>query len=61
MFRFVLQVAFVRRMLRVRWFRFFIVFVFLATALAGIFYAAIMFEAIQQRSQTDHVQHHSSH
>ena len=61
MFRFVLQTAFIRRVLQIKLVRFVLVLAFVAATLAGIFYAAIVFKTVQQRSQSGHVQHHSSH
>ena len=60
MFRFILEVAFIRRVLQVRFVRIILGLAFLGALVAGLFYAVVVFNAVQQRSDTHHVEHHSS-
>jgi len=60
MFRFVLQVAFIRRVLQLRIVRLTLFLVFLGAVVAGAIYTYVIFEAVTQRSHSPHVQPHSS-
>ncbi|SFS15367.1 hypothetical protein SAMN05421771_2695 [Granulicella pectinivorans] len=60
MFRFVLQVAFIRRILQFRFIRFTLFLVFAGALIAGLIYASIVFHALTERNQAPHVQHHST-
>ena len=59
MFRFVLQVAFIRRALQLRIVRLAIVLIFLGSVVAGAIYTYVIFQAVEQRSHS-HVRTHSS-
>jgi hypothetical protein len=59
MFRFVLQVAFIRRVLQLRIVRLAIVLIFLGSIVAGAIYTYVVFQAVEQRSHS-HVPTHSS-
>lgn len=58
MFRFVLQVAFIRRVLQLRIVRLAIVLIFLGSIVAGAIYTYVVFQAVEQRSHS-HVHTHS--
>lgn len=60
MFRFVLQVAFIRRVLQLRIVRLMLLLVFLGAVVAGAIYTYVIFQAITQRSHSPHVHAHSS-
>lgn len=60
MFRFVLQVAFIRRVLESRIVRLMLLLVFLGTIVAGAIYTYVIFQAVAQRSHSPHVHAHSS-
>ena len=60
MFRFVLQVAFIRRVLQLRIVRLMLLLVFLGAVVAGAIYTNVIFQAITQRSHSPHVHAHSS-
>lgn len=59
MFRFVLQVAFIRHLLQLRIVRLAIVLIFLGSVVAGAIYTYVIFQAVVQRSHP-HVHKHSS-
>ena len=59
MFRFVLQVAFIRRVLQLRIVRLAIVLIFLGSIVAGAIYTYVVFQAVEQRSHSN-VPTHSS-
>ena len=59
MFRFVLQVAFIRRVLQLRIVRLAILLIFLGSIVAGAIYTYVVFQAVEQRSHS-HVPTHSS-
>ena len=59
MFRFVLQVAFIRRVLQLRIVRVAILLIFLGSIVAGAIYTYVVFQAVEQRSHS-HVPTHSS-
>ena len=61
MFRFVLQVAFIRRVLQFRLFRYVLLLIFVGALVAGVIYALVVFNALNERNRAPHVQHHSSH
>ena len=61
MFRLVLQVAFIRRILEFRLIRFTLLVVFAGALMAGLIYAYVVFNALTERSRDPHVQHHSAH
>ena len=58
MFRFVLQVAFIRRALELRIVRLALLVIFLGAVVAGAIYTYVIFQAVEQRSHSSHV--HSS-
>ena len=58
MFRFVLQVAFIRRVLQSRIIRLVLLLVFLGVIAAGGVYTFVILQAVTQRSHSPHV--HSS-
>jgi hypothetical protein len=60
MFRFVLQVAFIRRVLQSRTIRLMLLLVFLGAVVAGAIYTYVIFQAVTQRSHSPHVQAQSS-
>ena len=60
MFRFVLQVAFIRRVLQSRFVRLVLLLVFLGAIVAGAIYTYVIFQAVTQRSHSPHVHGHSS-
>ncbi len=60
MFRFVLQVAFIRRVLQLRIVRLMLLLVFLGAVVAGAIYTYVIFQAVTQRSHSPHVHAHSS-
>lgn len=60
MFRFVLQVAFIRRVLQSRIVRLMLLLVFLGAVVAGAIYTYVIFQAVTQRSHSPHVHAHSS-
>ncbi len=59
MFRFVLQVAFIRRVLELRIVRLALLVIFLGAVVAGAIYTYVIFEAVSQRSHSPHVHAHS--
>ena len=61
MFRFVLQVAFIRRVLRLRIVRLALLLIFLGSVVAGAIYTYVVFQAVEQRSHSPHVHAHSPH
>lgn len=61
MFRFVLQVAFIRRVLQLRIVRLALLLIFLGSVLAGAIYSYVIFQAVEQRSHSPHVHTHSTH
>lgn len=61
MFRFVLQIAFVRWVLQHRLVRIAIAMLFLCCLIAGVIYAALVLKAVNERSEHPHVQHYSVH
>ena len=60
MFRFVLQVAFIRRVLQLRIVRLMILLIFLGAVVAGAIYTYVIFQAVTQRSHSPHVHPQSS-
>ncbi len=60
MFRYVLQVAFIRRVLKFRFIRFTLMMVFAGALIAGLIYVSIVFHALIERNSAPHVQHNSS-
>ena len=60
MFRFVLQVAFIRRALQSRIIRLMLLLVFLGAIVAGAIYTFVIFQAVTQRSHSPHVHPSSS-
>jgi hypothetical protein len=60
MFRFVLQVAFIRRALQSRIVRLMLLLVFFGAIVAGAIYTYVIFQAVAQRSHSPHVQTPSS-
>jgi hypothetical protein len=60
MFRFVLQVAFIRRVLEFRIVRLVLLATFLGAIVAGAIYTYVIFQAVSQRSHSPHVHAHSS-
>ena len=61
MFRFVLQVAFIRRVLQMRFVRYALVVLFLGALIAGVIYARVVFNALDERSPSSDDHTHSSH
>ena len=61
MFRFLLQVTFIRRVLQFRFVRLLLVLVFAGAVIAGLIYASVVFHALTERNQAPHVQHNSTH
>jgi len=55
MFRFVLQVAFIGRVLQLRIVRLVLVLTFLGAVIAGAIYTYVIFQAVTQRSHSPHV------
>jgi hypothetical protein len=55
MFRFVLQVAFIRRVLQLRIVRLALLVIFLGAVVAGAVYTYVIFQAVEQRSHSPHV------
>jgi hypothetical protein len=60
MFRFVLQVAFIRRLLEFRFVRYTLAVVFAGALIASFVYASVVFRALNERSNTPHVQQRSN-
>jgi hypothetical protein len=60
MFRFVLQTAFIRRVLRVPFVKTVFLVLMLGALAAGVIYAVAVFHAVAERNQVPHVQPHSS-
>lgn len=61
MFRFILQVAFIRRVLRLRIVRLALLLIFLGALVAGAIYTCVIFQAVVQRSHSPYVTPHSPH
>jgi hypothetical protein len=61
MFRYVLQIAFIRRVLQFRFIRFTLLVMFAGALIAGLIYASVVFHAVTERNSATHVQHNSSH
>ena len=61
MFRFVLQVAFIRRVLQLGLIRFALVAILVGALIAGLIYASVVFRALNERSKAPHVHANSSH
>ena len=61
MFRFVLQVAFIRRVLQLRIVRLALVLIFLGSIVAGAIYTYVVFQAVEQRSRAPHSHANSPH
>jgi hypothetical protein len=61
MFRFVLQTAFIRRLLQVRLVRYGVLLLFCGALVAGLIYAYVFLNAANERSHSSHVYSHSSH
>lgn len=60
MFRFVLQVSFIRRVLQLRVIRLMLLLVLLGAICAGVIYTYVIFQAVTQRSHPAHVYPHRS-
>lgn len=60
MFRFVLQVAFIRRLWELRFVRYILVLIFAGALISGFVYASIVFRALNERSNAPHVQSRSN-
>lgn len=60
MFRFALQVAFIRRVLQSRIIRLMLLLVFLGAIAAGAIYTLVILQAVTQRSHSPHVHPNSS-
>jgi hypothetical protein len=60
MFRFLLQVTFIRRVLQLRFVRLLLILVFAGAVIAGLIYASVVFHALTERNQVPHVQHNST-
>lgn len=61
MFRFLLQVTFIRRVLQFRFVRLLLILVLTGAVIAGLIYASVVFHALTERNQAPHVQHNSTH
>jgi hypothetical protein len=61
MFRFLLQVTFIRRVLQFRFVRLLLILVFAGAVIAGLIYASVVFHALTERNQAPHVQQNSTH
>ena len=61
MFRFVLQVAFIRRILQFRLVRYALLLIFAEAIVAGLIYALVVFNALNERIHNPHVHTHSTH
>ena len=61
MFRFLLQVTFIRRVLQLRFVRLLLILVFAGAVIAGLIYASVVFHALTERNQAPHVQQNSTH
>jgi hypothetical protein len=61
MFRFLLQVTFIRRVLQFRFVRLLLILVFAGAVIAGLIYASVVFHALTERNQAPHVLHNSTH
>ena len=61
MFRFLLQVTFIRRVLKFRFVPLLLILVFAGAVIAGLIYASVVFHALTERNQAPHVQHNSTH
>ena len=61
MFRFVLQTAFIRRVVQARPIRFGILLVFFGALIAGLIYAYVFLNTANERSRAPHVHPHSTH
>jgi hypothetical protein len=60
MFRFVLQVAFVRRLLQLGVVRIALLTIFIGALVAGGIYTYVVYRAVMERSQPPHVHAHST-
>jgi hypothetical protein len=61
MFRFVLQVAFIRRVLQLGIVRLTLTLIVAGALIAGLIYTYVVFKAVTQRSRTPHVHATSPH
>ena len=61
MFRFLLQVTFIRRVLQFRFVRLLLILVFAGAVIAGLIYASVVFHALTERNQAPHVKQNSTH
>jgi len=61
MFRFVLQVAFIRRVLQSGLIRFALLAILVGALIAGLIYVSVVFHALKERSNAPHVHTHSAH
>ena len=61
MFRFVLDVAFIRRVLQMRFVRYALVVLFFGALIAGVIYARVVFNALDERSPSPHAHTNSAH
>jgi hypothetical protein len=61
MFRFLLQVTLIRRVLQFRFVRLLLILVFAGAVIAGLIYASVVFHALTERNQAPHVQQNSTH
>ena len=61
MFRFVLIVAFLRRVFQVRLMRIAIVLILFVAMLSGLAYAVLVFQSLNERTHASHVHVHATH
>jgi hypothetical protein len=61
MFRFILEIAFIRRVLQLGFVRFTLVALFFGALIAGLVYACVVFSALDERSHSPHVHSHSTY
>ena len=61
MFRFLLQVTFIRRVLQLRFVALLLILAFTGAVIAGLIYASVVFHAVTERNRAPHVQHNSTH
>lgn len=61
MFRFLLQVTFIRRVLQLRFARLLLILAFAGAVIAGVIYASVVFHALTERNQAPYVKHYSTH
>jgi hypothetical protein len=61
MFRFVLVIAFLRRVLQLPFIRLALAVTLCGALVVGLMYAVLVFHAVDERSQTPYVRTHGSH